>query len=327
MQLTRLEAFRRQMEEEEKSPNTISKYLHDVSDFLRFQAERKQGKRTGNTDFPYEESMAFSHEDIIAYKKYLQGRYQISTVNSMLNALNAYLKFTGHQELCAKMLKQQRKLFCDDRKLLRRKDYRLLVEEAEREGKMRLSCILQTLGMTGIRIGELNYVTCEALADNVIHIDHKGKIRDIVIPRELAVLLKNFCREQAITSGPVFITRTGTPVDRKNVWREMKLLCERAGVNAMKVFPHNFRHLFAVAFYEKTKDIVRLADYLGHSSLETTRRYTAISTMEACQRELDLGLLVTRLLQGRKAGKSRSRQQGRKFCKTKKLRMKRNRGF
>ena len=320
MEHTELEAFRKQMENEEKSPNTVIKYLHDVADFLRFQEEQQGRSALDAADW--------TREDVICYKKDLQSRYQVSSVNSMLNAVNAYLHFIGRPELCVKMLKQQRRLFCDDQKLLRRRDYRLLVEEAEREGKTRLSCILQTLAMTGIRIGELHEVTCEALEDSVIHIDHKGKIREIVLPKELVRLLKGYCKEMGITSGPVFVTRTGRPVDRKNVWREMKTLCSNAGVNAKKVFPHNFRHFFASSFYGRTKDIVRLADYLGHSSLDTTRRYTMTSTIEACQKELDLGLLITKLYGKirkhapasgnlrRNSGRKKKRYGKRKICRS-----------
>lgn len=315
-------AFREYLEKQEKSAATIEKYLRDVGLFLRFCAEYEKepsAERTeGSALRPTQETKqstdgtaserAFRQDQVLAFKKHLQARYRPNSVNSMLNALNCYLKFTGHREYCVRMLKQQRQLFCDENRLLKRGDYRRLVEQADREGRERLSCIIQTLGMTGIRIGELRFMGCECLKRNIIHIEHKGKIRDIVLPKALVELLRAYCARHDIREGQIFVTRYGNPVDRKNIWREMKALCRRAGVQESKVFPHNFRHLFAVQFYEKKKDIVRLADYLGHSSLETTRRYTVISSMQACQRELDLGLLISRPLSGNRGSIRRKRQ-------------------
>ena len=297
----KLEQYEKHLAEQEKSPLTISKYIHDIGCFIKFHTARKE--EGGNEDL--------SHEDIIQYKKYLQEHYKTSSVNSMLNALNGYLKYIGRPELCVRMLKQQRQLFREEQRFLQKKDYKKLVEQADREGKTRLSGILQTLCMTGIRVGELHYVTYECLERKIIHIEHKGKVRDIVLPKDLVTLLMKYCKDRGITAGPIFITRSGNPIDRKNVWKEMKQLCERADVNANKVFPHNFRHLFAVSFYERTKDIVRLADYLGHSNLETTRRYTTISTIEACQRELDLGLLVSRIMGNNKIDHRRLKKKNR----------------
>ena len=289
------ETFRTFLVKQEKSAATIEKYLRDAELFFRFCAEQGENHRSlerHGTD-RLTQHPELSRELVLAFKRYLQGRYRPNSVNSILNALNCYLKYAGHPEFCVRMLKQQRQLFCDEKRLLKQQDYRKLVEQAEREGKTRLSCILQTLGMTGIRIGELRFIQCKCLDNHMIHIEHKGKIRDIVLPKDLVSLLRTYCRQQGIKEGPVFITRYGNPVDRKNIWKEMKQLCRRAGVLESKVFPHNFRHLFAVAFYERKKDIVRLADYLGHSSLETTRRYTMISSLQACQRELELGLLIS----------------------------------
>lgn len=289
------EMFRVFLVKQEKSPATIEKYLRDTELFLRFCADQEKGREKKKMREVYRPEIGseITHERVLAFKQYLQGRYRPNSVNSMLNALNCYLKFAGYPEFCARMLKQQRQLFCDEKRLLTQRDYRKLVGQAEREGKIRLSCILQTLGTTGIRIGELRFIQYKCLDKNLIHIEHKGKIRDIVLPKALVSLLRAYCRQQGIKDGPVFVTRYGNPVDRKNIWKEMKQLCHRAGVQESKVFPHNFRHLFAISFYEKKKDIVRLADYLGHSSLETTRRYTMISSLQACQRELDLGLLIS----------------------------------
>lgn len=291
------ETFRLFLEKQEKSPATIEKYLRDMALFLQFCEKQKEHQQ---------KALELTHEQVLAFKQYLQRRYRPNSVNSILNALNCYLKYAGYPQFCVKMLKQQRQLFCEEKRLLKQKDYRKLVEQAEREGKARLSCILQTLATTGIRVGELRFIRCECLDSNMIHIEHKGKIRDIVLPKALVSLLRAYCRRQNIKAGPVFVTRFGNPVDRKNIWKEMKMLCRRAGVMESKVFPHNFRHLFAVAFYERKKDIVRLADYLGHSSLETTRRYTMISSMQACQRELELGLLISGTLPGAETGRCSS---------------------
>ena len=273
-----LKEFGLMLAEQEKAACTIEKYLRDVKRFWRFTEVKEIGQ--------------LQPMHVIRYKRYLQTAYKVSSTNSMLNALNSYLKFIGRADCRVRMLRQQRQLFCDEQRMLRRVEYEKLVREAVREGRERLACILQTLGMTGIRVGELQFVTCESLKRRIIHISYKGKNRDIILPKELVGLLQEYCRKQGISRGSMFITKHGRPIDRRNIWAEMKSLCGRAGVPAGKVFPHNLRHLFAAAFYEKKKDIVRLADYLGHSSLETTRRYTTISSIRACQQELSLGLLV-----------------------------------
>ena len=288
----RLEEFSLLLAEQEKAAATIEKYLRDVRRFWHFL-----GETTGEMEMPSGGGrlVCLRPMDVIRYKQHLQENYKISSVNSMLNALNCYLKFAGREDCRVRTLRQQRQMFCDEGRMLRRAEYERLVLEAEREGRERLCCILQTLGMTGIRVGELRFVTCESLRQKVIHISYKGKNRDIVLPNELIQLLRRYCEKHRRSRGSIFVTRNGRPVDRKNIWAEMKSLCTRARVASGKVFPHNLRHLFATAFYEKKKDLVRLADYLGHSSLETTRRYTIISSLRACQQELNLGLLVSGL--------------------------------
>lgn len=176
---------------------------------------------------------------------------------------------------------------------LSREEYQRLLQTAKRRGKDRLCCIIQTIGSTGIRISELKYITVETLDTGIVNLYSKGKARMIFLAGPLAEMLKGYCRKEKITAGCIFITRSGCPVNRKNVWAEMKSLCQEAGVPEGKVFPHNLRHLFACCFYEKEKDLVRLADYLGHSNVETTRRYTMISGREAWQKQLELGLLMT----------------------------------
>ena len=164
--------------------------------------------------------------------------------------------------------------------------------EAEKQGNKRLACLIQTIGMTGIRVSELKYITVESLKNKAVQICNKGKTRMILLPGSLRELLRRYCGAMKIRKGSIFIARTGRPLDRRSIWAQMKELCFAAGVKKSKVFPHNLRHLFARCYYEKEKDLVRLADFLGHSSIETTRRYTMLSTMEVCLKQLELGLMV-----------------------------------
>lgn len=270
-----LEKFSEYLREREKSANTIAKYRRDVSSFLRFVGMKDWGR-----------------EQILLYKEYLKENYKISSANSMLIALNCYLRYLGRQELCVQTYRQQRQIFRDQEKELNREDYEKLVKTAERLGNRRLSCLMQTVGSTGIRIGELVYITVEAVNQRVVHINFKGKERVILIPQTLAKLLKQYCRESGIKTGSIFITKNGTPIDRRNVWAEMKRLCQKAGVQESRVFPHNLRHLFARCYYEQEKDLARLADILGHSSVETSRRYTMIGGLGAYLKKLELGLVV-----------------------------------
>ena len=209
----------------------------------------------------------------------------------MLIAVNGYLSWIGRDDLRVRVCRTQRRIFREEERELTREEYQRLLMTARRENRERLFCILQTIAGTGMRIGELKYLTAETLEERKIRIDFKGKVRIILIPRSLLILLKDYCRKQKIKEGSIFRSRNGRPLDRRNIWTEMKSLCERAKVAASKVFPHNLRHLFARCFYEKEHDLARLADYLGHSSIETTRRYTMITSEEACAKDLELGLV------------------------------------
>lgn len=229
---------------------------------------------------------------MLLYKEELVGKYQTSSANSMLAALNCYLKYMGMGDLCVRTCREQKQLFLDEERELEKDEYLRLLDAAKEQGKERLYSILQTIASTGMRIGELPYLTFEALRTGIVRIDFKGKVRKILLPQPLIIYLRGYCRNQGIRGGCIFITRNGTPVDRRNVWAEMKKLCGAAGVAASKVFPHNLRHLFAKCFYEKEKDLGRLADYLGHSSVETTRRYTRVSCRKLWERNLDLGLFI-----------------------------------
>ena len=270
-----LSSYRDYLKGRDMKPNTVEKYIRDVRKFLNFIKEDK-----------------LDHDAVARYREYLLSGYKDTSVNSMLAALNGYLKYIGRKECCVRLLRIQRQLFLDASRELTRAEYQRLVYQADREGNRRLSGIIQTIGSTGIRVSELSAITVESLSQPTVCIHSKGKVRHILLPASLVQMLKKYCQDMNRTSGCIFVTRTGRPVDRRNIWSEMKALCRRAGVEESKVFPHNLRHLFARCFYEKEKDLVRLADYLGHSSVETTRRYTMTSQMEECRKALELGLLM-----------------------------------
>lgn len=269
-----LEKFAECLLEEEKSKNTIDKYVRDVKRFLEYAGEEE-----------------ITPGMVRAYKEELLKNYKVSSANSMLIALNRYLRFIDRPECRVRACRQQRRIFVEEERELSRKEYERLVSAARNEGKCRLYHILQTIAGTGIRIGELKYITVEALKSRRVQINSKGKVRVIVLSGSVVQLLKGYCQKARICCGSIFVTRNGCPVDRRNVWAEMKALCAKAGILKSKVFPHNLRHLFAKSFYEKEKDLIRLADFLGHSSVETTRRYTMISSMAVCDKQLELGLL------------------------------------
>lgn len=262
------------LREQEKSRHTIEKYCRDVRKFFVFAGE------------------VWDKNTIISYKEYLQTHYKTSSANSMLASLNSYFHFIGKQEYCVRTFRVQKQIFCDERREMTRSDYQRLVKAAQKRGDERLCAILQTLASTGIRISELSYITAESLAQGEAVIDCKGKQRVILLPQSLMLYLTRYCQKNQIERGSIFVTKSGQAVRRQNVWADMKSVCADAGVLPSKVYPHNLRHLFARIFYERDHDLVRLADYLGHSSVETTRRYTITSSREACRRQLELGLLM-----------------------------------
>ena len=272
-----LSRFQIHLASHDKSRNTIEKYLRDVRKFLDFS----QGS-------------PLDHAAVARYRAWLVENYKPSSVNSMLAALNSYLEFLERKDCCVSLLRIQREMFVDESRELTREEYWRLVEQADRDGNTRLFYILQTLAGSGIRISELSAITVEALSQKTVSINSKGKIRQILLPHSLVEQLREYCRETGRTTGSIFVTRSGRPIDRRNVWKEMKKLCEKAEVDPAKVYPHNLRHLFARSYYEKEKDIVRLADYLGHSNVETTRRYTITGSMDACKQQLEMGLTVKR---------------------------------
>ena len=203
------------------------------------------------------------------------------------------MEFIGRADLRVRLLKIQKSLFCKESKELTREEYIRLVRTAEREGNERLSLILQTICATGIRVSELRFITVEAVESGRAEINNKGKHRIIFLPVKLCRLLKKYLKKQKRTVGAVFVTRSGKPLDRSNIWRDMKDLCENADVSPVKVFPHNLRHLFARTYYSIQKDLLRLADILGHSNINTTRIYTLESGFAHARHMEQMGLIIT----------------------------------
>lgn len=267
--------FRIYLYEEERSDNTIEKYMRDIRFFREWLQDRSIDKSI-----------------VIEYKKELCERYSIKSVNSMLSSINAFFVFMGWYDLKVKTLKIQRRIFADKSKELSKSDYERLLIAAKNKKNERLYYLMQTIAGTGLRVSEIKYVTCEAVRQGQAVINCKGKIRQIFLPKKLCQMLKKYVKSQNIKSGSVFVTRSGRPLDRYAIWKMLKDLCESAGVSKDKVFPHNFRHLFARTFYSLQKDIVRLADILGHSSVETTRLYTMESGTEHIKQLQKLGLLI-----------------------------------
>ena len=258
------------LKSEEKSENTIGKYLRDVQAF-----------------FTYLGGAAVTKAAVIAYKnKLLAESYAVRSVNSMLASLNSLFAFLGWTDCRVKSIKLQRQIYCPEEKELTKAEYMRLVNAAKQKGNERLNLILQTICGTGIRVSELQFITVEAVKNGEATVSLKGKTRSVFIVKELQKKLLRYASEQKIQTGSIFITRTGKPISRTNIWREMKKLCKEAGVEPQKVFPHNLRHLFARVFYGIEKDIAKLADILGHSSINTTRIYI-ISTGDEHRKRME----------------------------------------
>ncbi len=270
-----IENFRKNLELQEKSTSTIEKYIRDVKAFSA-----------------YTENAAITKEKVIAYKKYLRNNYAVRSVNSMLASINSLFSFLGWHDLRVKSLKLQQQVFCPEEKELTKAEYARLCKTAERKHNERLNLILQTICGTGIRVSELQFITVEAVKNGEAIVNCKAKTRAVFIVKELKQKLLRYAAEQNIKSGMIFVTRTGKPISRTNIWREMKDLCEEANVNPKKVFPHNLRHLFARVFYGIEKDIAKLADILGHSSINTTRIYIISTGTEHRKRMENMRLIL-----------------------------------
>lgn len=268
--------FSAHLKNEEKSKNTTEKYLRDV----RMFAAHFRGTE-------------ITKEMVIAYKsKLLAEHYAVRSVNSMLASLNSLFTFLGWSDCKVKSMKLQRQIYCPEEKELTKAEYLRLVNTAKRKGKERLNLILQTICGTGIRVSELEYITVEAAKSGKAVVALKGKTRSVFLVKELQKKLLRYATEQNISSGTIFITRNGKPLSRTNIWREMKGLCQEAGVNPQKVFPHNLRHLFARVFYGIEKDLAKLADILGHSSINTTRIYIISTGSEHRKRMENMHLIL-----------------------------------
>ena len=261
---------------EERCEATAQKYVGAVTAFFEFLPENK----------------AVSKEATLAWKAEISGKFAGSTVNVMISAVNRFFTFMSWSDIRIKRLKIQRLIFRDRDRELTKAEYLRLLNAAKAVGNLRLHYLMQTLGATGIRVSELRFVTVEALQNGSAVVDCKGKRRVILIPKNLRKKLLAYCKEANIVSGSVFVTRNGKPLNRSNIWKELQRLCESARVDRRKVFPHNFRHLFAVSFYRMEKDIAKLADLLGHASVNTTRIYIMESGAEHERQMEKLGLVV-----------------------------------
>lgn len=267
--------FEDQLRSDEKSDATVDKYVRDVRGFMRFADGQ-----------PVDKSRT------LAYKAELEKNYAATSGNSIVAALNVFLRFIGWTDCCIKRFRVQKKGFCSEEKELTKAEYIRLVEMAKKKGKERLYLILQTICGTGIRVSELSFVTVEAVRRGEAVVSCKNKTRTVLIVRELQKKLLRYIREKHIHTGCIFITKSGSPINRTNIWREMKTLCSAAGVDPQKVFPHNLRHLFARVFYGQEKDIAKLADILGHTSIDTTRIYIITTGAEHRRKMENMRLIV-----------------------------------
>lgn len=273
---TIISKFKNYLQNEEKSTNTIEKYIRDVKVFA-----------------DYVDSSNVTKEMVIEYKnKLISNNYAVRSINSMIASLNSLFVFVGWEDLKVKSIKLQRQIYCPEEKELTKAEYLRLLNTAKQKGNERLNLLIQTICGTGIRVSELQFITVEAVKCGKAIVSLKGKTRTVFIVKELKKKLLRYAAEQGIKSDSIFITRSGKPMSRTNIWREMKKLCEQANVNPDKVFPHNLRHLFARTFYGIEKDIAKLADILGHSSINTTRVYIVTTGNEHRQRMESMRLII-----------------------------------
>ena len=276
MTLEQIESYGKTLRLAERCEATIQKYVGAATAFFDFLPEGK----------------TVTKELALAWKAEISAKNAASTVNVMLSAVNRFFSFMSWDGLRIKRLKTQRRIYRDCDRELTKAEYARLLDAARQRGNPRLYYLTQTLAATGIRVSELRFVTVESLRSGATVVDCKGKRREILVPKNLRRKLLAYCEEAGITSGSVFVTRSGKPMNRSNIWRELQSLCDAAHVDRRKVFPHNFRHLFAVTFYRMEKDIAKLADLLGHASINTTRIYIMESGAEHERRIERLGLVV-----------------------------------
>lgn len=264
-----LDEYGMRLRESEKSDGTIKKYLYYLGMLQKFLAGEPVNK-----------------DRVIAWKEELKKRFSANTVNVALAAANGFFKYYQWSECSAKLIRTNRKIFWEERQVLSLEEYKLLVRAAEKLGDERMAVLMQTVCATGIRISELRYITVEAVERGAAEVDCKGRVRTIFMTKQVCWMLKRYARKCGISHGMIFITRNGKPVDRSNIWRKMQQIGRFAGVDTEKIYPHNLRHLFARSYYDQEKDLSRLADILGHSSVNTTRIYTVESGHNhVCQME------------------------------------------
>lgn len=271
-----LEKYKDWLREQEKSAGTIELYCRNIKALKVFLNGRYASKT-----------------ELIMWKEELTEKYAPASVNAMLAAVNSFLDYCGWNDSKVKPLRIQKEIFCREERELTKEEYLRLVQTAERTGSKRLSLVMQTICSTGIRVSELQAVTVEAVAAGRAVVSCKGKTRIVFIPDKLRRALSAYIKKQKRTAGAVFLTKAGRPLNRSNIWRDMKKLCAEAGVEPEKVFPHNLRHLFARIYYTLEKDLSRLADILGHTSVTTTRIYTMESGMVHRRQIEKMGLVIT----------------------------------
>lgn len=271
-----IEKFTTNLREQEKSSSTIERYKHNLIMLYNFLNNEPITKNK-----------------LIEWKEYLVKIYAATSVNAMLASVNTFLSFVGWLEFKVKPLKIQKNLFCKEEKELTKDEYLNLIKAAEKLENRRLSLVIQSICSTGIRVSELAFITVEAVKKGRAVVNCKSKTRTIFLPEKLRRSLIQYISDQKRTSGPVFVTKTGKPLNRSNIWRDMKNLCESANINPEKVFPHNLRHLFARTYYALEKDLFRLADILGHSNVNTTRIYTMESGSVHAKQIEYLKLVIT----------------------------------
>lgn len=269
-----LQEFAARLQAEDRCSGTIEKYCRDVRAFLGWLDGR-------------------GVEDAAAWRDHLLRRgCAPATVNSMLSAVNRFLAFLGRGECRVRFLRVQRRTFRAQDRELTRAEYQKLLEAARARGQERLALLMETICSTGVRVSEVRYITVEAARNRRAEIRLKGKIRTILLPAKLCRKLLKYAEKARIFSGEIFLTRHGKSISRRQIWREMKGLCRASGVSPSKVFPHNLRHLFATVFYRSCRDIVKLADVLGHSSINTTRIYLLTTGAEHARQLEKLGLVT-----------------------------------
>ena len=267
--------FKSYLIENEKANATIEKYMRDICRFTEYASDKLVDKPL-----------------VLEYKARLGQSHAVRSANSMIAALNAFFRFLGWYDLCVKQFKIQKDAYCSEEKELTKAEYTALVRTAELKKNERLSLVVQTICGTGIRVSELQSITVEAVRCGEAVVSCKGKTRKIFIVKALQKKLMRYANEKGIVTGILFVTKNGKPLDRSNIWREMKELCKQAGVSPKKVFPHNLRHLFARTFYGIEKDIAKLADILGHSSINTTRIYIITTGAEHQRRMENMRLII-----------------------------------